>query len=161
MTFLELINKRESCRAYKDIKVEREKIISCIEAARLAPSACNSQPWHFVVVDDQQKVKEIASSMYDKLVSFNKFAETSPAFIVVIEEKATLSAKLGGKMKDQHYAPIDIGLATENICLMAAEQNLSTCIMGWFNEKSIKKYLEIGTGKRIRLVIAIGYGKND
>lgn len=60
MTFLELANKRYSCRAYSSQPVPADKIKRCLEAARLAPSACNSQPWYFLVIDDQAKLQAIA-----------------------------------------------------------------------------------------------------
>jgi len=159
MNFFELVNKRESCRAYTEQPVEQEKLMSCIEAARLAPSACNSQPWRFVLVNEQEKVTALAHLLQDKITGLNKFAYDAPAFIVVVEGVAKLSASLGGKVKDQHYAAIDLGIATEHICLAATEQGIGTCIMGWFDEKAIKKLFNIPVGRRVRLVIAFGYSK--
>ena len=130
--FFELIAKRESCRNYSEKEVEREKLERCIEAARLAPSACNSQPWSFTVVNSPELAPQVPSCLQE--MGMNKFTDKCPAFIIIAEEKATLSARLGGKVKDQKYAPIDIGLATAQLCLAATQQGLSTCIMGWFNE---------------------------
>jgi nitroreductase len=161
MTFLELANKRESCRAYKDIPVERDRITACIEAARLAPSACNSQPWRFVVVDDREKSRALASLLQDKVININKYTVNVPVFIVAVEADAKLSSKLGGRFSNQHFAQNDIGLAAENICLEAAEQGLGSCIIGWFDEKEIGSLLEIPADKPIRLIIALGYPETD
>ncbi len=157
--FLDLINKRQSCRKYLDKPVEKEKLLKCIEAARLAPSACNSQPWHFDVVNNKELSTKIAECVQDKVM--NKFTSGCPAFIIVIEEAGNLTSRAGSLMKQQDYRSVDIGIATEHICLTATEQNLGTCILGWFNEKNLKKLLNINKLKRIRLVIAIGYCESD
>lgn len=91
----------------------------------------------------------------------NKFTDNCPAFIVVVEEKANLKSRVGEIIKSQEFSSIDIGIATAHICLAATEQGLSSCIMGWLNEKKLKELLSIPKAKRIRLVIGIGYAAND
>lgn len=158
MDYFELIYKRESVRGYLDKSVEREKIERLIEAARVAPSACNAQPWKFIVVDDKELVNQVAKKLYDPLVSgINKFALTSPAFIVVVAESRNLASKMGEIIKKKDYTNIDIGGACENICLAATELGLGTCIMGWFKEKGIKNILSIPSSKKVNLVISLGY----
>ena len=157
MSFNELVNQRRSCRTYLDQTVEREKIISCLEAARMAPSACNSQPWRFVVVDDPEKRLELIPTLQSELFRLNRFTEQVPVFVVVVEEAANLSAQFGGRFKDQEYALIDIGLAVENFCLAATDQGLGTCILGWFSEDKVRDLLVIPKQRRVRLVIALGY----
>ncbi len=161
MNFQELAEKRESCRAYKDIPVEREKLTACIKAAQTSPSACNSQPWGFIVVDDPQIAKQISPILQDGVLPINRFTRNCNAYIIIVEENANLSSKLGGRFKDQDFAQIDIGIASQMICLSAAEQGLGTCIMGWFDEKKLKALTEIPKSKRIRLVLAIGYPESD
>ena len=156
--FFELIEKRESCRSYSDKPVEKEKLIKCIEAARLAPSACNSQPWSFVVVNGE-KSPEVAKCT--QKTGMNKFTDETQAFIVISEEKATLSAKIAGFIASQSYAQIDIGIATSHICHAATEQGLSTCILGWFDEDKLIDLLNLPKNKRIRIVIAVGYAESD
>lgn len=157
--YFDLIQSRESCRNYAEKTVEKEKLTACIEAARIAPSACNSQPWSFVVVNSKEISPKVAKCLQDG--GMNKFTDRCPSFVVVIEEKATLSARLGGAVKNQQYAPIDIGLATMQLCLAATAQGLSSCIMGWFSEPKIKELLDIPKSKRIRLVIGIGYAADE
>ncbi|NYC06922.1 nitroreductase [Clostridium beijerinckii] len=91
----------------------------------------------------------------------NKFTTECPAFIIVVEESGNLTSRAGALIKQQDYRSVDIGIATEHICLAATEQNLGTCILGWFNEKELKKLLNINKLKRIRLVVAVGYPEND
>ncbi len=157
MTFHELALKRESCRLYEDKPVEREKLNACLEAAILAPSACNSQPWRFVAVDDRALAGELAGLTQDKVLPINRFTSQCPAFIVVVESRATLMENIGGKAKDLQLTQTDIGLATAQLCLEAADQGLGTCILGWFNEIKIKARLGIPKQHRVRLVVAIGY----
>ena len=157
MDFFTLINKRESVRGYLDKQVEREKIIKIIEAARVAPSACNAQPWKFVVVNDKEITREVAKNLYEPMIGLNKFALTAPVFIVVVGEKRNLTSKMGELIKKKDYTSIDIGIASEHICLAATELGLGTCMMGWFKEKEIKKLLNINKNKEIHLVIYLGY----
>jgi len=157
--FFNLINKRQSCRNYLEKPVEKEKLIQCIEAARVAPSACNSQPWHFVVVNNKELSTKVSACLQDKVM--NKFTTECPAFIIVVEEIGNLTSRAGALMKKQDYRSVDIGIATEHICLAATQQDLGTCILGWFNEKELKNILDINKLKRIRLVVAIGYSEND
>lgn len=141
MNFFELINKRESVRGYLDKPVEKEKIEKIIECARLSPSACNAQPWKFVVVNDKDILEKVAKKLYDPLVSgINKFALTSPVFIVVVGEKRNLASKIGSIVKNKDYTSMDIGIACENICLAATELGLGTCMMVGLRKRILKKY---------------------
>ena len=156
--FLELIEKRESCRNFDTRPVDKSLLCRMVEAARLSPSACNSQPWRFTVVSGE---KREALAHTTQGMGMNKFTNDAPAFIVISEEKATLMAKIAGSVKDQQYAPIDIGLATAHLCLSATALGLSTCILGWFDEEKVKELLGDTVGGRIRLIIAVGYAKED
>lgn len=160
MNFFDLINKRESVRGYLDEKIEEEKIIKIIEAARVSPSACNSQPWKFIVVDNKDLLGKVAGNLYNPIIGINKFALTAPLFIVIVGEKRNLTSKMGELIKKKDYTSIDIGIASEHICLAATELGLGTCMIGWFNEKNIKTLLYIPENKEIHLVISVGYYDN-
>lgn len=159
MTFWESAHKRESCRRFSDRRPDKEALVRCIQTARLAPSACNSQPWSFAVVNSETLSPVVAKCTQS--MGMNAFTDSCPAFIVVCEEPANLSAKLGGVVKKQAYASMDIGLATAHICFAALEQGLATCILGWFDEKALKKALGLSRGTRVRLVVAVGYAADD
>lgn len=154
MNLLELINKRQSYREYSDTPIERDLIIKCIEAARLAPSACNSQPWKFVIVDNHDLLKDISAAASS--IGMNKFASQAPVIIAVVLEKMNFTAKIGSVIKDKEYSLLDIGIAVEHFCLQATELGLGTCILGWFNEKKVKELLDI-KNKRVPLLITLGY----
>jgi nitroreductase len=157
MDFFDLIRARESCRNFDERPVEREKLIQCLEAARIAPSACNSQPWSFVVVEGEL-ARKLAPCVQGG--GMNRFTDKAPAFIVVLQEHATLSSRLKGT-DDQTFASLDVGLATAHLVLAATDQGLSTCILGWLNEKMISDLLGISSGQRVKLVVAVGYAAAD
>lgn len=161
MNFLDLVKKRTSVRTYAETTVEREKLERCLEAARLAPSACNSQPWTFVLVDDPELTKKLAATTFNTVVSFNKFVQKSKAILAIVIEKPNTLSQIGGRIKDKDYYLIDIGIAAEHFCLQAAEEGLGTCMLGWFNERNAQKLLNIPRNKRIGLLISVGYPSNN
>lgn len=161
MSFLTLAEKRRSVRKYADRDVPREVLDRCIEAARLAPSANNCQPWHFIIVDDPDLCGKISRATFSAVVSFNKFTLDARAFAVVVTEKPNLITQIGGSIKNIQYNLLDVGTAVENFCLHAADEGLGTCILGWFDERRIKELLGVPPRKRICLVLSIGYPEDD
>ena len=161
MDFSELIKVRQSVRSYSSKAVEKEKIEKCLEAARLAPSASNSQPWKYIVVDDNELKNEVAETTFDNIFKFNKFTLQAPVIIVIVMEKPKLITQIGGEIKDKEFPLIDIGISAEHFCLQAAELGLGTCMIGWFNQKRIKDLLNIPKKKTIGLLITLGYSPDD
>ena len=157
MNFLNLVKNRRSVRKYLSKPVEREKIERCLEAARLAPSASNSQPWRFIVIDNQELKNKIARETFDNIITFNRFSLQAPVLIVLISERPSIVSKIAEAIKDKQFSLIDIGIAAENLCLQATEERLGTCMLGWFNEKGVKKLLDIPHPKRVELIITMGY----
>lgn len=155
MDFLEIAQARQSCRAYDSSRpVEEEALVACLEAARLAPSACNAQPYHITVAqgDMARRVSEAVSGM-----GMNKFAMDVPVFLVLSEDSYNTTAALGARMKGQDYRSMDIGIAAAYITAQAVSLGLGSCIMGWFDEKKLAA--DLGITQRIRLVISLGYAK--
>ena len=161
MTFNELIQLRQSVRKYTDKPVEKEKLMQCVEAARLAPSASNSQPWTFVIVDEPLLREKIAKETVGPLGTFNKFVKEAPVILVMVLEKPKLLTEMGGRLKNKEYPLIDIGIASEHFCLQAADIGLGTCMLGWFNEVKIKEILQIPAEKTVGLLITLGYAPDD
>ncbi len=154
--FMELVKERQSCRAYDPEKrPAREQLMECIRAAQLAPSACNSQPWHFTVVNDPQTSPAVAEAT--RLYGLNKFTADCPAFIVVCEQPARLMARVASVVSGQHYAQMDVGIAVAHLCYAAASQGLSTCIMGCFDEKRLRELLPLPAQGTVKLVLAVGF----
>ncbi|MCU0361885.1 MAG: nitroreductase family protein [Bacteroidales bacterium] len=154
---LELIRKRQSDRKYDSRPVEKEKLDRIIEAGRLAPSACNAQPWKFIVADDAAICAELADAASARLLGMNTFVSQAPVLIVIVREQPNFTSKIGGQIKQKDYSLIDIGIAAENICLQAEAEGLGSCMLGWFDEPRAKKILGIPKTKRVELIITIGY----
>jgi nitroreductase len=157
MSLLDLIKHRKSIRDFIDRPVERKKIMLCIEAARLAPSASNSQPWKFIIVDDQDIKKRLCDNAFGATQFFNSFAKKAPVIVVIVSEKDKLLTRIGGRLRGTDYHLIDIGIAGEHFVLQAEEQGLGTCWMGWFDEEAVKSTLNVPKDKKIDVLLALGY----
>ena len=154
MDFLEIAKQRQSCRGYEEGReVEREKLDAILEAVRLAPSACNGQPYHVTVCtgDTARQVAEACMGM-----GMNKFASQAPVLLVLSEMPYVKSAALGAKVKGNDYRSIDIGIAAAYLTAEATAQGLDTCILGWLDDAKIRKLC--GLEYPVRLVITLGYG---
>ena len=155
MDFERILQARQSCRAFDPARTpSRAQIEQVLEAARLAPSACNSQPYHFWVAAGEAAARLGACT---RSMGMNRFTQDCPVFIAVGEEPYNRSAAVGAKLKDQDYRAADIGIAVAFLTARAAELGLGTCILGWFDEKRAAALL--GTDRRVRLIVALGYAR--
>ena len=163
MTFLELANRRQSTRRYEPgRRIAREALDRCLEAARLAPSACNSQPWSFVVADDPEKVRALAEAACGHApYRMNHFAADAGAIVAVATEKMKWAARLGAQFRGVQYSLIDIGVACEHLVLQAAEEGLGSCWLGWFDEGAAKKCLGLPRGAKVDLLICLGHAADS
>ena len=153
MNFTEIAKARQSCRKYNpERQVEEEKLLAILEAARLAPSACNGQPYHITVCKGET-AKAVSGEVMG--MGMNKFAADAPVMIVISEEAYVASAALGAKVKGNDYRSIDIGIAVAYLTAEATAQGLDTCILGWFDDEKIRKIC--GLDKPVRLVVTLGY----
>lgn len=152
MDFLEIAKARQSTRGYKDQPVEQEKLQAVLEAARLAPSACNGQPYHITVCRGEV-ARQVAKACMG--MGMNKFAAQAPVLLVLSEEDYVKSAAVGAKVKNNDYRSMDIGIAVAYLTAEANTQGLSTCILGWLDDQKIRDIC--GIGHPVRLVITLGY----
>ena len=157
MNFSEIAKNRQSCRYFDNAKqVEDEKIQAILESAILSPSACNAQPYHFTVCKGE-KAKEVAEAT--RGMGMNKFTADVPVMIVISEEAYNKTAGVGAILKDNDYRSIDIGIACAYLTAEATAQGLETCILGWLDDKKIRKICNLK--HPVRLVIALGYPKEN
>ncbi len=155
MNFLEIAQTRQSCRSYDENRpVEPEKLQAVLEAMRLAPSACNGQPYH-VTVCHGQKAKEAAAATTG--LGLNKFAAQAPILLVISEKPYVKTAAFGSKVKGIDYRSIDIGIAAAYLTAEATAQGLSSCILGWIDDAKLRKIC--GLDEKVHLVITLGYAK--
>jgi nitroreductase len=155
--FLELASARRSIRRYRPDPVEREKLDICLEAARLAPSACNAQPCKFIVIDEPALKDKFCAAAFSGVYSVCKFASSAPAMVAVVSDTGKLSAWLGNQVQDTNFRLVDVGIAAEHFVLAAAEQGLGTCWLGWFNAGAAARALGLPAGKKIQILISAGY----
>ena len=157
MNFTEIARTRQSCRSYDEARaVEPEKLSAILASARLAPSACNGQPYHLTVCRGQ-KAREVAAATMG--LGMNKFAAQAPILIVISEMPYNKSAAMGARVKNNDYRSIDIGIVTAYLTAEATAQGLSTCILGWLDDGKIREIC--GLQHPVRLVITLGYAKEE
>jgi len=156
MNFMEIAEQRQSCRSYDTARpVEPEKLEAMLNAARLAPSACNGQPYHFTICHGETaKAVEMAAR---GVAGLNKFATDAPVVIVVSERPYVKTAAVGAKLKNNDYRSIDIGIAVAYLTAEAAAQGLGTCILGWLDDAKIRSIC--GLNQPVRLLVTVGYPK--
>jgi len=155
------IRDRRSVRKYLDQPVEREKILNCLESARLAPSACNKQPWRFLVVEESRKREEVCRAAFRFPPEMNMFAFQAPVIIVVVAEVDFLTHRVFGGIQGVPYYLLDIGAAIENFVLQAVSDGLGTCWLGWFDEKVVKKVLQLPVHKKVVSLLTLGYPADE
>ncbi len=146
MTVLEAVCRRYSCRAYQDKAIEQEKLDSIFEAARLAPSAMNTQDWRFVVVTDKETRRQVAETTNRPEV-FQKAGA-----IITACSNSDHVMRCG-----QAIGPIDVAIALEHIALQATEFGLATCWIGSFYTDKVRAILGIPADIAIIELMAIGY----
>ncbi len=157
MNFTEIAQNRQSCRSYDASReVEQEKLNAILESARLAPSACNAQPYKITVCRGEAAAK-VAKAVQG--MGMNKFASDAPVMLVLSEQPYNTTAALGAKVKKNDYRSIDIGIMTAYLTAEATAQGLSTCILGWLDDAEIRKIC--GLDAPVRLVVTLGYAKAD
>ena len=157
MNFTEIANVRQSCRSYNPNRaVEQEKLDAIFEAARLAPSACNGQPYQITVCRGEAAIKVAKATQG---MGMNKFAENAPIMLVISEKPYVATAAFGARLKKNDYRSIDIGIVAAYLTAEATVQGLGTCILGWFDDKEIRNIC--GLDGAVRLVITLGYAKEE
>jgi nitroreductase len=154
---MQLISKRRSIRNFLDKPVEREKIISCIEAARQAPSGVNAQPWRFIIVDEPELKEKLCHAAFSGIYRLTRWATKAPAIVVICAKPNIVVKLVGEHLQDKQYYLLDIGICGEHLMLRAFEQGLGGCWIGWFNAKKTQNVLNLPRTWRPVCLIALGY----
>ena len=152
-----LIRSRRSIRRFRPEPVDREKILACLEAARLAPSAENRQPWRFLVIDDPELKAKLAAEAFSGIYGMTKFAAQAPVIVVVLAELDLMAHRLGARVQGTQFYLIDVGIAGEHLVLKAEEMGLATCWIGWFDVRRVRKALDIPRKYKIAALFPLGY----
>jgi len=155
--FQELVENRRSVRRYHDRPLEREKVLACLEAARLAPSAENVQPWRFLVVDDPVLKDRFASELFSGIYAMSRFAGRAPVLVLVLARLDFVANRLGRRIQGVPFYLIDIGIAGEHFVLQAEELGLGACWVGWFNIRRARRFFKIPRRYKIVCLLSLGY----
>lgn len=153
------IRRRRSIRAYSDQPVEDEKIQLLLEAARLAPSSSNTQPWHFIIVRQKKLIEKLSECVLRGTKWVNRWMTSAPCVIVACGKPHPI-VHLGAKVLGMDLLKIDVAIALEHITLAATELGLGTCWIGWFSERKVKRLLHIPWNVRVVALLTLGYPKN-
>ncbi len=159
--FLQLCQRRRSVRRFSEQPVEREKLKLCLEAARLAPSADNGQPWRFLVFDQPEKKRALADAVFTGVFAASRHFARAPVLVALLIKESFLINRLGGGAAGTPFQFVDAGIAGEHFVLAAAEQGLGTCWIGWFDTRALLKHLGLKRGYRAVALIAVGYPAAD
>ena len=160
MDFLEMMQQRHSCRAYDGSKsVSRDELLKIVEAGRLTPSGCNSQPWKFIVVDSPEAKAKLCDALVLKNGSTGApWRHNVAAFIILVEKPAKVMQMVIDYYNDsQRFAQGDIGAACMNMCHEAFSLGLDSCIIGMNDQDKLEEYFGIPHGCTARMVLAIGH----
>ena len=155
--FQELVAGRRSVRRYLDKPVDREQVRACLEAARLAPSAENVQPWRFLVVDDPALKARFAEEVFSGIYSMSRFGGRAPVLVLVLARLDIIANRLGRHIQGVPFYLIDIGIAGEHLVLQAEELGLGACWIGWFNSRRARKFFRIPRRYKIVCLLSLGY----
>jgi len=155
--FIDLVRQRGSVRKYSARPVPREDIEKCLEAARLAPSSQNSQPWRFAVIGSGPAIDDFAKAAFSGIHSATSFAAKATAIVVLLMKKNLLTHTLGSGIQGIDFSSLDMGISGEHLVLQAAELGIGTCWIGWFDVKAAARFLGLPAGWKIAGLIAMGY----
>lgn len=155
--FQKLVTQRRSIRRYLGQPVERDKILTCIDAARLAPSAENVQPWRFLIIDEPEIKEAFARDAFSGIYFISRFAAKAPVLILILARLDIIANRIGKQIQNIHFYLIDIGIAGEHIVLQAEELGLGTCWIGWFNARKTRKFFNVPRKYKIVSMLSLGY----
>lgn len=149
MSVLDIIRQRRSVRVYKSDPIPEESLLRILEAARLAPSGKNLQPWKFILVQEKKMKKKLA-------IASNKqdFIADAPLVLVACGFPDECYRSMGRYMKSW---PVDVTIALEHMILQAQEEGLGTCWIGSFEEEEVKTLLSVPDFVRVLALTPLGY----
>ncbi len=156
-TFAEIARLRRSVRKFEDRPVTDEELAAIIEAARLAPSSNNTQPWRFVAIRDSEKIEAVARAGAALLPINKGWLSKAPCIIICCAEPSKVFHGIVNPMLSIDLATIDVAIAVEHIVLAAAEIGLGTCWIGWFDEKKIRKVVDLPAKWKVIALLAVGW----
>lgn len=157
MELEEIIRTRHSVRKFADKPVSRDIINACLEAARLAPSACNSQPWHYIVIDDPKVKEDFCKVAFSGIYNMTQWAAKAPVLIAAVSDRGNFTSRIGNFFRRTEFYLVDQGISGEHLVLRAYDLGLGACWIGWLDSNKAEKFFKLPKGKKIEHLIALGY----
>lgn len=157
MELKQVIEQRRSIRKFTEQNVEREKIKECLEAARLAPSACNSQPWHYIVIDAPAVKEAFCKEAFSGVYAMSQWAAKAPVLVAVVSDRGNFASRMGNFFRHTEFFLVDQGISGEHFVLRAHDLGLGTCWIGWLNSDKAAKFFKLPKNKKIEHLFAVGY----
>ena len=161
MELEQAIRTRRSIRKFANKPVEQEKINACLEAARLAPSACNSQPWHYIVIDDPQVKEKFCAEVFNGVYKMSKWVANAPVIVAVVSDRGNFTSRIGNFFRRTEFYLVDQGISGEHFVLRAHDLGLGTCWIGWLDSNKAEKFFKLPKGHKIEHLFAVGYPAED
>jgi nitroreductase len=155
--FQRLVNERKSIRRFSDLPVKRDVLEMCLEAARVAPSAENTQPWRFLVIDDPAVRERYCAEVFSGIYRVSNFASRAPVLILMLAKLDLIAHRIGRQVQNIHFHYIETGIAGEHLVLQAEELGLGSCWIGWFNVRKARRFFRIPAKYKINSMLALGY----
>lgn len=149
MDFYEAVKNRVSIRNYKPDQIPEEVLARVLEAARLAPSGKNGQPWRYIVVKNRETREKLVEACKGQ-----KFIAEAPVTIIACGYEKFAYKKMGGYWNS---LPVDIGISLEHLILAAETEGLGTCWIGAFIEEDVRKLLEVPEEVKVVALTPLGY----
>ncbi len=156
-SILQVIQDRRSLRRFDSRPVDRETILTCIEAARLAPSAENVQPWRFVVLDDPDVRAEFGETVFSGIYRPTRWALGAPVLIVLLANLDFVAHRVAKALQKIPFYLLDVGIAGEHLALQAQSMGLGTCWIGWFDVKKASNVLKLPRNVKVCGIMTLGY----
>ena len=154
---LDEIRERRSLRKFDGRPVEREKVFSCLEAARLAPSAEHAQPWRFIIIEDESEKEALGRVAFSGIYASTRWALKAPVLLVILADLNFIVHRVAKATQTIPFYYIDIGIAGEHLALQAQKLGLGACWIGWFAVRKTQKYLNLPVGVKVVELMTLGY----
>ncbi len=155
--FQKIIRQRRSIRRYLPTPVEKEKLLACLEAARIAPSAQNAQSWRFLVIDDPEIKARFSETAFSGIYKMTRFAAQAPVLVLIMGRLDLMADRVGRQIQGVNFYLLNLGIAGEHFVLQAEELGLSTCWIGWFNIRKTRRFFKIPRKYKIVALLSLGY----
>jgi len=145
--------------AYQPTSVPQAHLMQILEAARLAPSACNQQPWRFAVVRDPDLRRRIVEEGFLPGIKMN-WAVDAPVHVVIGMERSFVTHRVAASVSGVNYPWVDIGIAGEHLVLAATELGFGTCWIGWIKPRVLAKIVGWPAPIKPVVIITVGYASD-